>query len=77
MSSFSYKKQVQIVIATMVLHNYIRRYSTSDHVELEEEDEDGDEGEAENEVEKVGIEFLGTMEIVRNNIASSLIGGKN
>ncbi|QHN94287.1 PIF-like transposase [Arachis hypogaea] len=45
-------------------------------VELEEEDGYGDEGEAENGVEKVGDEFLGTMEMVRNNIASSLIGGK-
>ncbi|XLT93663.1 hypothetical protein HN873_015325, partial [Arachis hypogaea] len=33
-------------------------------VELEEEDEDGDKGAAENGVEKVGDEFLGTMEIV-------------
>lgn len=86
MPSFSYKKQIQIVIATMALHNYIRRYSTSDRkfkkydqmdVELEEEDGYGDEGEAENGVEKVGDEFLGTMEMVRNNIALSLIGGKN
>ncbi|KAL4306868.1 hypothetical protein AHAS_Ahas16G0221300 [Arachis hypogaea] len=46
-------------------------------VELEEEDGYGDEGEAENGVEKVGDEFLETMEMVRNNIASSLIGGKN
>ncbi|XLT25107.1 hypothetical protein HN873_056399 [Arachis hypogaea] len=70
----------------MALHNYIRRYSTSDRkfkkydqmdVELEEEDGYGDEGEAENGVEKVGDEFLETMEMVRNNIASSLIGGKN
>ncbi|XP_016195468.1 putative nuclease HARBI1 [Arachis ipaensis] len=86
MPSFSYKKQIQIVIATMALHNYIRRYSTSDRkfkkydqmdVELEEEDGYGNEGEAENGVEKVGDEFLGTMEMVRNNIASSLISGKN
>ncbi|XP_016196069.1 uncharacterized protein LOC107637139 [Arachis ipaensis] len=86
MPSFSYKKQIQIVIATMALHNYIRRYSTSDRkfkkydqmdVELEEEDGYSYEGEAENGVEKVGDEFLGTMEMVRNNIASSLIGGKN
>ncbi|RYR14429.1 hypothetical protein Ahy_B04g070984 [Arachis hypogaea] len=46
-------------------------------VELEEEDGYGNEGEAENGVEKVGDEFLGTMEMVRNNIASSLISGKN
>ncbi|XP_057723846.1 uncharacterized protein LOC130939786 [Arachis stenosperma] len=46
-------------------------------VQLEEEDEDDDEGEAENGVEKVGDEFLGTMEMVQNNIASSLIGGRN
>ncbi|XP_015932458.1 uncharacterized protein LOC107458771 [Arachis duranensis] len=86
MPSFSYKKQVQIVIATTTLHNYIRRYSTSDckfkkynqmDVELEKEDENGDEGEAENGVEKIGDEFLGTMEMVGNNIASSLIGRKN
>ncbi|XLT32592.1 hypothetical protein HN873_063884, partial [Arachis hypogaea] len=86
MHSFSYKKQVQIVIATMALCNYIRCYSTSDRkfkkydqmdVELEEEDEDGDECEVENAVEKVGDEFLVTMEMVRNNIASSLIGRKN
>ncbi|KAL4365176.1 hypothetical protein AHAS_Ahas07G0079900 [Arachis hypogaea] len=46
-------------------------------VQLEEEDEYDDEGEAKNGVEKVGDEFLGTMEMVRNNIASSLIGGRN
>ncbi|XLT50736.1 hypothetical protein HN873_043340 [Arachis hypogaea] len=72
----------------MALHNYIRRYSTSDRkfkkydqmdVELEEKDGYGDEGEAEveNGVEKVGDKFLGIMEMVRNNITSSLIGGKN
>ncbi|XLS81389.1 hypothetical protein HN51_047220, partial [Arachis hypogaea] len=67
------KKQIQIVIATMALHNYIRRYSISDRkfkkydqmdVELEEEDGYGDECEAENGVEKVGDKFLGTMEMV-------------
>ncbi|XLS82237.1 hypothetical protein HN51_048068 [Arachis hypogaea] len=70
----------------MALHNYIRRYSTSDRkfknygqmdIELEQEEGYGDEGEAENGVEKVGDEFLRTMGMVRNNIASSLIGEKN
>jgi len=30
MSSFNYKAQVQIVIASMVIHNYIRRTSLQD-----------------------------------------------
>ncbi|XP_025682586.1 uncharacterized protein [Arachis hypogaea] len=59
------------------IYNYAHSSLRSMDVELEEEDGYGDEGEAENGVEKVGDEFLGTMEMVRNNIALSLIGGKN
>ncbi|XP_025676677.2 uncharacterized protein [Arachis hypogaea] len=69
----------------MALHNYIRRYSTSDRkfkkydqmdVELEEEKGYGDEDEAENGVEKVGDEFLEIMEMIRNNIASNNGNGR-
>ncbi|XP_072066754.1 uncharacterized protein [Arachis hypogaea] len=61
------------------IYNYAHSSLRSMDVELEEKDGYGDEGEAEveNGVEKVGDKFLGIMEMVRNNITSSLIGGKN
>ena len=41
MHNFSLEKQVQIVIASMVLHNFIRTHSTSDK-EFEPYDNDND-----------------------------------
>jgi hypothetical protein len=35
MSSFNYKAQVQIVVASMTIHNYIRRTSLQDMVFME------------------------------------------
>jgi hypothetical protein len=35
MSSFNYKAQVQIVVASMAIHNYIRRTSMQDVVFME------------------------------------------
>lgn len=32
MSNHSNKKQVKIVIATMAIHNYIKRYAQGDHL---------------------------------------------
>ncbi|XP_025636198.1 uncharacterized protein [Arachis hypogaea] len=59
------------------IYNYAHSSLRSMDIELEQEEGYGDEGEAENGVEKVGDEFLRTMGMVRNNIASSLIGEKN
>ncbi|XP_061999498.1 uncharacterized protein LOC133716867 [Rosa rugosa] len=74
MPSYSFDKQVKIVIAAMALHNYIRRYSGRDCVFDESENLDiegiGREDDAQNGHGHVSRE----MEALRNNIASSLMG---
>ena len=78
MPSFSYRKQVKIVITTKALHNYIRRYATNDHkfkkyLELDVELEDEEDGDVTSIHEHLTHRTRG-MESVRNNIASSLMG---
>ncbi|XP_062013425.1 uncharacterized protein LOC133729849 isoform X2 [Rosa rugosa] len=71
MPFFPYEKQVKIVIATMALHNYIRRYAQQDidfdesgnysSEEMEDNEHDGD-GPGRQEIE-----------VLRNAIAQSLM----
>ncbi|XP_040363070.1 putative nuclease HARBI1 [Rosa chinensis] len=75
MPSFPYDKQVKIVIATMAIHNYIRRYA--------QQDPDFDESEnysieeINEEMEDNAFEEDGPgrqeMEVLRNTIAQSLM----
>ena len=79
MPSFSYEKQVKIVIATMALHNYIRRHmmrdcdfdeSEVDSSELSSEEifpEDAHEGDGQGRRE---------VEVLRNFIAQSLMDAR-
>lgn len=75
MPTYPFDKQVKIVIATMTLHNYIRRYSQRDCVFDESEnlydiEQMGRQPEAEDRNGHVSRE----MEALRNSIAASLMG---
>ncbi|KAH9680641.1 DDE Tnp4 domain-containing protein [Citrus sinensis] len=85
MPSYPFNKQVKIIIATMALHNYIRRHARHDkHFENEENEHndytdeetrrevnDGQEGQEEEYINN-GPEAR-EMEVLRNNIATSLM----
>ncbi|KAH9686249.1 DDE Tnp4 domain-containing protein [Citrus sinensis] len=85
MPSYPFNKQVKIIIATMALHNYIRRHARHDkHFENEENEHndytdeetrrevnDGQEGQEEEYINN-GPEAR-EMEVLRNNIAASLM----
>ena len=74
MPSFSFDKQVKIVLATMALHNYIRKYAVRDCVFDESEDlYDIDESEREDDAHG-HAHVSREMEALRNRIASSLMG---
>ena len=73
MSPYQYKTQVQIVVASMTLHNYIRRRSQLD-VDFVQYDCNpnyiSDIGAREN---SQGLQKPSRMDIVRDNIANSLM----
>ncbi|CAL2266348.1 unnamed protein product [Prunus armeniaca] len=77
MPSYPFAKQVKIVIATMVLHNYIRRHAKRDcHFDEIEDDLNGIQGEEiEIEVDAQQEDGPATqeMEALRNHIAASLM----
>ncbi|XP_050122951.1 uncharacterized protein LOC126600420 [Malus sylvestris] len=80
MPNYPFNKQVKIVIATMALHNYIRRYSESDrHIDdpmdyCEESDSSDDDDE---EYQNYQVEGSHEIEALRNRIATSLMNASN
>lgn len=78
MPNFPYDKQVKIVIATMALHNYIRRFAQRDR-DFDESENYMSEEISEEIAEDVH-EGDGTgrreMEALRNTIAQSLMGAR-
>ncbi|PRQ26237.1 putative harbinger transposase-derived nuclease domain-containing protein [Rosa chinensis] len=82
MQGYSFDKQVKIVIATMTLHNYIRRHAHGDRhfVRSEEREGYGSSGEIEMD-DDVEEEYHGhgaqEMETIRNSITQSLMNARN
>ena len=82
MHGYSFPKQVQIVIATMTLHNYIRRHAhrDTDFVQRERDAVGGSSGEIEVE-DEVEEEHHGNsaqeMRTLRDIIAHSLMSVRN
>ncbi|CAN6565820.1 unnamed protein product [Malus baccata var. baccata] len=80
MPNYPFNKQVKIVIATMALHNYIRRYSERDrHFDdprdyCEESDSSDDDDE---EYRNYEVEGSNEIEALRNRIAASLMNASN
>ncbi|CAN6544943.1 unnamed protein product [Malus baccata var. baccata] len=80
MPNYPFNKQVKIVIATMALHNYIRRYSERDrHFDdprdfCEESDSSDDEDD---EYQNYQVEGSHEIEALRNRIATSLMNASN
>ncbi|CAN6712988.1 unnamed protein product [Malus baccata var. baccata] len=80
MPNYPFNKQVKIVIATMALHNYIRRYSERDrHFDdpinyCEESDSSDDDDE---EYRNYEVEGSNEIEALRNRITSSLMNASN
>ena len=79
MKGISFAKQVKIVIATMTLHNHIRRHSNQDsHFVIEENlgdissEMEMDDDEQEDDHGYVAQE----MEAIRNEIAQSLMSAR-
>ncbi|CAN6712087.1 unnamed protein product [Malus baccata var. baccata] len=76
MPSYPFKKQVKIIIATMMLHNHIRRHARRDnHFDNMKDDLDDDTYSDDEEEEYHITEGPGAQEIetLRNNIAASLM----
>ncbi|KAK2658841.1 hypothetical protein Ddye_005374 [Dipteronia dyeriana] len=75
MPSYSYQKQVKIVIATMAIHNYIRRYAQRDRDFDESANYSSEEINEEIEVNTHEEDGPGRreMEILRKSIAQSLM----
>jgi len=77
MSNYPFAKQVKIVIATMALHNYIRRHAKRDcHFDESEDDLNGIQGEEierEIDAQQEGGPVTQEMEALRNHIAASLM----
>ena len=85
MPSYSYEKQVTIVIATMILHNYIRRHANRDRhfMNARESSDNMSSGGMEIDAD-AGEEYHIThgpraqeMEMIRNNITQSLMSAHN
>ena len=80
MLNYLFNKQVKIVIATMALRNYIRRYSERDrHFDdprdfCEESDSSDDDDE---EYQNYQVEGSHEIEALRNRIAASLMNASN
>ena len=75
MLRFPYEKQVKIVVATMTLHNHIRKYAHQDHDFDENDDfqsEEISEDMEDNEHKEDGTGRQ-KLEVLRNTIAQSLM----
>ena len=79
MPSYSYEKQVKIVIATMALHNYIRKYAQRDRDFDESKNYSSEEINEEMEVNAHEEDGPGRREMknLRNLIAQSLMNVRN
>ncbi|XP_020418243.1 uncharacterized protein LOC18780408 isoform X2 [Prunus persica] len=77
MPSYPFAKQVKIVIATMTLHNYIRRHAKRDcHFDESEDDLNGtqdEEIEREVDAQQEDGPVTQEMEALRNHITASLM----
>ena len=85
MPSYSYEKQVKIVIATMTLHNYIRRHANHDRhfINVGESSDSMPSGSMEIDADAVEEYHIThgpgaqEMETIRNNITQSLMSARN
>ena len=85
MPSYSYEKQVKIVIATMTLHNYIRRHTNRDRhfINVGESSDNMPRGRMEMDADAVEEYHIThgpgaqEMERIRNDITQSLMSARN
>lgn len=76
MPSFKFETQVQIVIATMAIHNFIRRKSATDSDFMHFEDEDILENDNDNQVGEnpsITVASSTEMDFVRNSIRDQIV----
>ncbi|TXG69482.1 hypothetical protein EZV62_004417 [Acer yangbiense] len=76
MPKFSFDKQVKIVIATMALHNYIKRHAQRDRhfEESKNYQNEGTEEEMDEESQETNGPGSQEIEVLRNQITASLMG---
>ena len=76
MPNFSFDKQVKIVIATMALHNYIKRHAQRDRhfEESKNYQNEGTEEEMDEESHETNGPGAQEIEVLRNQITASLMG---
>ncbi|TXG60628.1 hypothetical protein EZV62_015203 [Acer yangbiense] len=76
MPNFSFDKQVKIVIATMALHNYIKRHAQRDRhfEESKNYQNEGTEEEMDEESQETNGPGSQEIEVLRNQITASLMG---
>lgn len=81
MPSFPFNKQVLIVVATMAIHNYIRRHCSRNDKDFQEYDENpdyvpeverDDDRDNDDDGEDVSDDGVNEMIQLRDNIAASL-----
>ncbi|KAK0570919.1 hypothetical protein LWI29_008435 [Acer saccharum] len=76
MPNFSFDKQVKIVIATMALHNYIKRHAQRDRhfEESKNYQNEGTKEEMDEESQETNGPGSQEIEVLRNQITASLMG---
>ena len=81
MHNYPFNKQVKIVIATMTLHNYIRRHAQRDrHFDATNDilsEETGGDDDVQQELHSLHDNGTQEMEGLRNSIATSLMNASN
>ncbi|XP_020419156.1 putative nuclease HARBI1 [Prunus persica] len=81
MPNYPFNKQVKIVIATMTLHNYIRRHAQRDrHFDASNDilsEEIGEDVDVQQELHSLHDNGTQEMEALRNSIATSLMNASN
>ena len=81
MPNYLFNKQVKIVIATMTLHNYIRRHAQRDrHFDASNDilsEEIGEDVDVQQELHSLHDNGTQEMEALRNSIATSFMNASN
>ncbi|KAI5341883.1 hypothetical protein L3X38_009758 [Prunus dulcis] len=81
MLNYPFNKQVKIVIATMTLHNYIRRHAQRDrHFDASKDilsEEIGGDVDVQQELHSLHDNGTQEMEALKNSIATSLMNASN
>ncbi|KAI5342156.1 hypothetical protein L3X38_010031 [Prunus dulcis] len=81
MPNYPFNKQLKIVIATMTLHNYIRRHAQRDrHFDASNDilsEEIGEDVDVQQELHSLHDNGTQEMEALRNSIATSLMNASN